>query len=160
MNEPALIEQTCVVRPAMVEDVVAIDHLLQTQIEKGKLLPRTLPELYERVRDFFVVESGGEVVGCGALQLFTSELGEVRSLAVSNEHEGRGFGRALVARLIEESRAIGLKKLMALTYVPLFFHRLGFETVDRDTLPEKVWGVCVYCPNYHNCNEIAVLKWL
>lgn len=149
-----------IVRAATVDDVVDIDHLLQTQIEKGKLLPRTLPELYERVRDFYVVESQGEVVGCGALQLFTAELGEVRSLAVSTRHEGFGFGRALVEQLIEESRRIGLRKLMALTYVPLFFHRMGFETVDRDTLPEKVWGVCVYCPNYHNCNEIAVLKWL
>ena len=148
------------VRPATVDDVVYIDQLLRTQIEKGKLLPRTLPELYERVRDFFVVEHEGAVVGCGALQLFTSELGEVRSLAVSSQHEGLGFGRALVEQLIEESRGIGLRKLMALTYVPLFFHRLGFETVDRDTLPEKVWGVCVYCPHYHNCNEIAVLKWL
>lgn len=148
------------VRPATVDDVVAIDLLLQTQIEKGKLLPRTLPELYERVRDFFVLEFEGEIVGCTALQLFTAELGEVRSLAVSTRHEGRGFGRALVERLVAESRAIGLRKLMALTYVPIFFHRLGFETVDRDTLPEKVWGVCVYCPNYHNCQEIAVLKWL
>lgn len=151
---------TGIVRPATVDDVVVIDHLLRTQIDKGKLLPRTVPELYERVRDFFVVECDGEVVGCGALQLFTPELGEVRSLAVSDRHEGHGFGRALVERLIAESRAIGLKKLMALTYVPVFFHRLGFVTVDRDTLPEKVWGVCVYCPNYHNCNEIAVLKWL
>lgn len=149
-----------IVRSATIDDVVAIDHLLQTQIEKGKLLPRALPELYERVRDFFVADAGGEIVGCGALQLFTAELGEVRSLAVSVHHEGRGYGRALVERLIEESRQIGLRKLMALTYVPLFFHRLGFETVDRDTLPEKVWGVCVHCPNYHNCQEIAVLKWL
>ena len=155
-----MIPASCIVRPATVDDVVAIDNLLQTQIEKGKLLPRTLPELYERVRDFFVAESQGEIVGCAALQLFTAELGEVRSLAVSAPHEGSGFGRALVEKLIAESRRIGLRKLIALTYVPLFFHRLGFETVDRDTLPEKVWGVCVYCPHYHNCNEIAVLKWL
>ena len=84
----------------------------------------------------------------------------IRSLAVGNVHEGVGIGRALVERLVAESRKIGLKKLMALTYVPGFFHKLGFDTVDRDQLPEKVWGVCVHCPNYHNCNEIAVLKWL
>ncbi|GJL80823.1 MAG: acetyltransferase [marine bacterium B5-7] len=146
------------VRAATIDDVVSIDGILQTQIEKGKLLPRTLPELFENVRDFFVVESKNEVVACGALQIFTSELGEIRSLAVSNKYEGQGFGRALVEKLIAESRKIGLHKLMALTYVPVFFHRLGFETVDRDILPEKVWGVCVYCPHYHNCNEIAVLK--
>ena len=132
--------------------------MLREQTDRGKLLPRTPSELYEHVRDFFVVDVAGEVAGCGALQLFTSELGEVRSLAVSGVFEGRGYGRAIVERLVDESRRIGLRKLMALTYVPLFFHRLGFETVDRDALPEKVWGVCVYCPNYHNCNEIAVLK--
>ncbi len=148
------------VRPATVDDVVAIDELLRSQIEKGKLLPRTLPELYERVRDFFVAEQHGEVVGCAALQLFTAELGEVRSLAVSSSHEGHGCGRALIDHLVEESRRIGLRKLMALTYVPVFFHKLGFETVDREALPEKVWGVCVHCPHYHNCNEIAVLRWL
>ena len=146
------------VRNATIDDVIAIDLLLQTQIEKGKLLPRTRPELYERVRDFFVIENNGEIVGCGALQLFTAELGEVRSLAVATAFEGHGYGRAIVDRLIEESIAIGLSKLMALTYVPGFFHKLGFDTVDRDELPEKVWGVCVYCPHYHNCQEIAVLK--
>ncbi|MCZ7600478.1 MAG: GNAT family N-acetyltransferase [Gammaproteobacteria bacterium] len=103
-------------------------------------MPRTLPELYERVRDFFVLEFEGEIVGCTALQLFTAELGEVRSLAVSTRHEGRGFGRALVERLVAESRAIGLRKLMALTYVPIFFHRLGFETVDRDPPAGKGLG--------------------
>jgi len=145
------------VRPATVDDVEGIDLLLQTQIENGKLLPRTLPELYERVRDFFVVEDAGVIVGCAALQLFTAELGEVRSLAVAASHETKGLGRALVQTLVNESKKIGLSKLMALTYVPGFFHKLGFETVDRDELPEKVWGVCVYCPNYHNCQEIAVL---
>jgi amino-acid N-acetyltransferase len=146
------------VRNATIDDVIGIDTLLQTQIEKGKLLPRTLPELYERVRDFFVIETGGQIVGCGALQLFTAELGEVRSLAIASSFEGHGYGRAIVERLINESQSIGLSKLMALTYVPGFFHKLEFSTVDRDELPEKVWGVCVYCPHYNNCQEIAVLK--
>ncbi|MFT5112450.1 MAG: amino-acid N-acetyltransferase [Parasphingorhabdus sp.] len=150
-----------VVRPATVRDVESIDLLLREQIDKGKLLPRPLPEIYEQVRDFFVAETtDGAIAGCTALQLFTAELGEVRSLAVSGRFEGGGLGRALVDRLVSESNAIGLKKLMALTYVPGFFHKLGFNTVDRDELPEKVWGVCIHCPYYHNCNEIAVLRWL
>ena len=146
------------VRAAAVDDVKGIDRLLRVHVETGKLLPRALPELYERVRDFVVVEERGAIIGCASLQLFTAELGEVRSLAVAPDHESRGVGRALVERLVEESRAIGLGQLMALTYVPVFFHKLGFETVDRARLPEKVWNVCVYCPYYHDCNEIAVLK--
>ena len=153
--------ETFVVRPATIADVESIDILLREQIDKGKLLPRPLPEIYEHVRDFFVAETGsGDIAGCTALQLFTAELGEVRSLAVGSKWEGAGIGRALVERLVTESNKIGLKKLMALTYVPGFFHKLEFNTVDRDELPEKVWGVCVHCPNYHNCNEIAVLRWL
>ena len=53
---------------------------------------------------------------------------------------------------------IGLKRLMARTYVPAFFHKLGFETVTMDTLPEKVWGGGVKCCKYNNCDETAVLK--
>jgi amino-acid N-acetyltransferase len=104
-----------------------------------------------------VVEVNGQVAGCGALEIFTESLGEVRSLVVDDAWKGQGFGRMLVQRIIEEARAIGLKRLMALTYVAPFFHKLGFKTVAMDTLPEKVWGICVKCYKYNNCDETAVL---
>ena len=97
-------------------------------------------------------------MACGALEIFTAELGEVRSLAVDEAHAGRGLGSLLVRRIIDEARLLGLSRLMALTYVPAFFHRLGFETVPKETLPEKVWGVCVTCYKFHHCDEIAVLR--
>ena len=146
------------VRPAAIGDVPALHHLLEIYASKGNLLPRTLSELYRHLRDFFVVEIDGKVVACGALEIFTEDLGEVRSLVVDEAHEGRGLGRLLVDRIIDEARAIGLTRLMALTYVPAFFHKLGFQTVAMDTLPEKVWSVCIKCYKYNNCDEIAVLK--
>ena len=97
-------------------------------------------------------------MACGALEIFTEDLGEVRSLVVDDIWKGKGLGRKLVEQLIHEARAIGLKRLMALTYVPEFFHKLGFETVPKDTLPEKVWSVCIKCYKYNHCDEIAVLK--
>ncbi|MDH4133916.1 MAG: GNAT family N-acetyltransferase, partial [Gammaproteobacteria bacterium] len=112
---------------------------------------------YRHLRDFFVVDIGGTVVACAALEIFTDDLGEVRSLVVDEAHERQGHGRQLVGRIADEARAIGLKRLMALTYVPPFFHKLGFKTVAMDTLPEKVWGVCVKCYKYNNCDETAVL---
>jgi len=146
-----------VIRPAAIGDVPYIHHLLEIYAAQGNLLPRTMNELYRHLRDFFVVEVNGRVAGCGALEIFTESLGEVRSLVVDDAWKGQGFGRLLVQRIIEEARAIGLKRLMALTYVAPFFHKLGFKTVPMDTLPEKVWGICVKCYKYNNCDETAVL---
>jgi amino-acid N-acetyltransferase len=132
--------------------------LLEIYASKGNLLPRTMNELYRHLRDFFVVEINNRVVACAALEIFTEDLGEVRSLVVDEAHERQGLGRLLVDRIVEEARTIGLRRLMALTYVPAFFHKLGFQTVTKDVLPEKVWGVCVTCYKYNQCDETAVLK--
>lgn len=145
------------IRPAAIGDVPVLHHLLELYAAKGNLLPRTFSELYRHLRDFFVIEIDGKVVACGALEIFTEDLGEVRSLVVDEAYERRGLGRMMVERVIEEARTIGLKRLMALTYVPAFFHKLGFQTVAMDTLPEKVWGVCVKCYKYNNCDETAVV---
>jgi len=147
-----------VIRQAAISDVPTIHHLLEIYAAKGNLLPRTFSELYRHLRDFFVIEIAGKVVACAALEIFTEDLGEIRSLVVDETHERRGLGRLLVERITDEARNIGLKRLMALTYVPSFFHRLDFQTVAMDTLPEKVWGVCVKCYKYNNCDETAVLK--
>lgn len=145
------------IRPAAIRDVPTIHHLLELYAAKGNLLPRTMNELYRHLRDFFVIEVDGQVAACGALEIFTDDLGEVRSLVVAEQHERHGLGRLLVQRLIAEARQIGLRRLMALTYVPTFFHKLGFQTVAKETLPEKVWNVCVKCYKYNKCDEVAVL---
>jgi len=145
------------IRAATIGDVPAIHHLLETYAAKGNLLPRSINEIYRHLRDFFVIELNGKVAAIGALEIFTEDLGEVRSLVVADEFERRGLGRLMVQRIIAEARQIGLRRLMALTYVPVFFHKLGFQTVGIDTLPEKVWGVCVKCYKFNNCDETAVV---
>jgi amino-acid N-acetyltransferase len=145
------------VRAAAIGDVPEIHHLLEIYAQQGNLLPRSMNELYRHLRDFFVAAHGGRVVGCAALEIFTDNLGEVRSLVVADEFKGLGLGKQLVERVAAEARGIGLKRLMALTYVPAFFHKLGFKTVPKETLPEKVWTVCVKCYKYNHCDETAVL---
>lgn len=145
------------VRAAKIADVPIIHHLLEVYAAKGNLLPRTMNEIYRHLRDFFVIELGGEVAAIGALEIFTEDLGEIRSLVVAEPYERRGLGRLMVQRLTAEARQLGLRRLMALTYVPAFFHKLGFVTVGMDTLPEKVWNVCVKCYKYNQCDEVAVL---
>jgi amino-acid N-acetyltransferase len=152
---PAAVNPT--IRTAAISDVPTIHRLLEGYAKQGNLLPRTLNELYRHLRDFFVVEVDGKFAGCGALEIFTDDLGEVRSLMVEDEFKGHGLGRLIVERIIQEARTIGLKRLMALTYVPPFFHKLGFRTVPKEALPEKVWGVCVKCYKFNHCDEIAVL---
>lgn len=147
-----------VIRPAAIGDVPYIHYLVENYAAQGNLLPRSMSELYRHLRDFFVLEVDGELAGCGALEIFTEDLGEIRSLVVDDRFKNHGFGRLLVERLLDEARAIGLRRIMALTYVPAFFHKLGFRTVAKDTLPEKVWGICVKCYKFNNCDEIAVLK--
>lgn len=145
------------VRPAAIGDVPVIHHLLEIYAAQGNLLPRTMNELYRHLRDFFVVDVDDRIAACGALEIFTESLGEIRSLVVDDAFKGQGLGRLLVERLVQEARTIGLRRLMALTYVPAFFHKRGFKTVPKDTLPEKVWGICVKCYKYNHCDETAVL---
>lgn len=145
------------IRAAAIADVPTIHHLLEIYASKGNLLPRTMSELYRHLRDFFVIEIDHKVVAIGALEIFTEDLGEVRSLVVDAAFEGRGLGRLMVQRIVAEARKIGLRRIMALTYVPEFFHKLGFKTVSMGSLPEKVWSVCVKCYKYNNCDEVAVL---
>jgi amino-acid N-acetyltransferase len=146
-----------IIRAAAITDVPAIHDLLETYAALGNLLPRTMSELYRHLRDFFVIEVNGKVVACAALEIFTENLGEVRSLVVADGYKDLGLGRRLVTRVIDEARAIGLRRLMALTYVAPFFHKLGFKTVKKESLPEKVWSVCVKCYKFNNCDETAVL---
>lgn len=145
------------VRAATIRDVPIIHHLLDIYASKGNLLPRSMNELYRHLRDFFVVDVAGQVAAVGALEIFTDDLGEVRSLVVDESFERRGFGTLLVQRLLTEARHLGLRRVMALTYVPAFFHKLGFATVSKGALPEKVWSVCVKCYKYNHCDETAVL---
>ena len=146
-----------VVRAAETGDISAIHALLEYYAEMGNLLPRSVDDITANLEYFRVVGEAGDVVGCGALEIFSDTLGEIRSLTVKPEMGGKGIGRLLVTDLIEEARSRKLQRLMALTYSPEFFHRLGFRTVPKDTFPEKVWGICVTCYKFKNCDEIAVL---
>ncbi|HJL66839.1 MAG TPA: N-acetyltransferase [Arenicellales bacterium] len=145
------------IRPATIGDVPAIHHLIEVYAEEGKLLHRPMNELYRHLREFFIAERDSKVIGCGALEIYTEHLGEIRSLAVDPQSSGEGVGREITLLAIDEARKIGLHRLMALTYVPGFFHKLGFKTVDKSTLPEKIWGVCIKCSRFNDCDETAAV---
>jgi len=154
--EPVAIE----VATATLEDVQGIHDLLEHYARAGELLPRPLNNICRQIQQFYVIRNAGCVVACASLEVFTRSLGEVRSLAVDARYQAHGLGRQLVAHIIKTAQNLGMKRLMALTYVPEFFGRLEFEIVSKDIFPEKVWGHCIHCPKHKACDEIAVLRYL
>ena len=145
-------------RKAKMVDVPRIHALVNSFAAQGEMLGRSRSELYEGLRDFFVVEMDGEILGCSALHINWEDLAEVRSLAVVPEVQGKGVGMTLVNACIEEARELGIARVYALTYRPEFFEKAGFSRVPKESLPHKVWGDCLKCPQFPNCNEDAVLK--
>lgn len=147
-----------IVRKATLRDIPALLQLINGYAAQGIMLPRTEFEISENIRDFTVVYAGPELLGCGALHFYTPVSGEVRSLAVAPSIKGGGIGRLLVEALEKEAVHNDLHTIFAFTYVPGFFHKLGFFQVDRGLLPLKVWKDCLTCPKFDCCDEIAVLK--
>ncbi len=145
------------VRRAKTADVPAIQRLVNFYAQKGDLLPRTLQELYERVRDFHVFEQQGQIAGVCSLFIYWADLAEIRSLAVEPEFEGRGIGRAVAEACIAEARDLLIARVFALTYKTAFFERLGFRVVNKIDLPEKIWKDCLKCSKFYHCDEVAVL---
>jgi amino-acid N-acetyltransferase len=144
------------IRKATIPDVRAIHKLLMTYASSGMMLSRSLSELYEAIRDFYVWEENGVIAGTVCLHICWEDLAEVRSLAVDESFEGRGIGRQLVEACLREARQIGLKKVFALTYKDQFFAKLGFRLIEKSELPHKIWGDCIKCAKFPDCDEIAM----
>jgi len=144
------------IRKASIADVKAIHKLLNAYAKDGLMLSRSLSDIYEALRDFYVFDEGGVVLGTVCLHICWEDLAEVRSLAVAEEVGFRGIGRQLVQSCLDEARELGLKRVFALTYKPGFFEKLGFHLIEKSELPHKIWGDCLKCAKFPECDEIAM----
>jgi amino-acid N-acetyltransferase len=146
-------------RQARLADVPAMAAIIADFAEKRLMLPRPTSELYENVRDFIVAEAEpGGVCGCTALHIDTERIAEIKALAVAASAHGHGLGRGLVEAAMAEARELGLERVFCLTYQVDFFAKLGFTRVDRARLPDKVWGECVRCHRFLDCDEVAMWR--
>ncbi len=141
---------------ATIGDVPRIHVLVNHFAEKGEMLPRALSEIYESLRDYFVVREKGGVVACASLHIYWSDMAEARAVAVAEEYQERGYGTLLVNSCMEEARGLGIPTVFCLTYRPGFFERFGFRRLDKMELPRKIWSDCYRCPKFPNCDEIAL----
>lgn len=147
------------IRPARVSDVPAICDLIKTFADRKLMIRRTLGELYESIREFYVaVEDDGRIIGCAALHVFWEDLAELKCLAVSEAAQGRGVGRALVDACWKSAGELDIKSVFTLTYVPDFFEKCGYVQIEKSDLPHKIWNECVRCPLFPNCNEVALIR--
>jgi amino-acid N-acetyltransferase len=146
------------VRKASMRDITPMLEVINDYAAKGIMLPRTEFEMSENMRDFSVVYSGEELLGCGALHFYSPTMGEVRSLAVAERAKTMGIGRLVVETLVKEAVEYEMDAIFAFTYVPGFFAKVGFDEVERGELPLKAWKDCLRCPKFQSCDEIAVLR--
>lgn len=146
------------IRKGRTKDVKQIHSLINHYAQQGDLLPRSLNDLYECLRDFYVFEAEGhEIVGVCSLHINWEDLAEIRSLAVREHRSRQGVGTKLVQECLEEARRLEISRVFTLTYKPAFFERLGFRQIDKGELPQKIWGDCMKCFKFPECDEIALL---
>ncbi len=145
------------VEKAKISDVVEMHRLINFFANRGEMLARPLSEIYENLRDFFVIREGDRIIACAALHINWSDLAEIKSVAVSEECQRGGAGSRLLSACLKEARRLGLPTVFCLTYKPAFFEKLGFSQIDKMELPQKVWTECYRCPKFPNCDEIALI---
>ncbi|OGO21790.1 MAG: GNAT family N-acetyltransferase [Chloroflexi bacterium RBG_16_50_9] len=132
-------------------------QLINQFADRGEMLARPLSELYESIRDFFVIREGERVVACAALHVSWSDIAEIRSVAVAGDYQRKGFGDRLVEACLKEAAELGIKTVFCFTYQPGFFKRHHFVDIDKMELPRKVWTDCFRCPRFPNCDETALI---
>jgi len=146
-----------VVRAAVLADVARMEKLMAPFVATGDLLPRSNYDLCRHIKEYVVAEEAdGAIVGTASLKVYSTSLAEIAALAVRDDQQGRGVGRALVESVIEDARALGLKEIFGLTRKPMFFLRLGFRAAEKEQFPLKVWADCARCPRQDACDEVAV----
>jgi len=145
------------VEKARISDATQMHKMINYFADKGEMLARPLSEIYENIRDYFVVKQGKRVIACAALHVNWLDLAEIKSVAVAEDSQRQGIGNQLVDACLNESKELGISTIFCLTYKPAFFEKLGFSQLDKMELPHKVWSECYRCPKFPNCDEVGLI---
>ena len=145
------------VEKGKIQDVPQIHRLINNFADKGEMMARPLSEIYENIRDYFVVRQGEQVIACAALHVYWSDLAEVKSVAVAEDSQQQGIGTQLVEACLKEARGLCIPTVFCLTYRPAFFEKLGLSQIDKMELPRKIWTECYRCPKFPDCDEVALI---
>jgi amino-acid N-acetyltransferase len=144
-------------RKAKFEDAQAIQNLICFYSEDGKMLFRSLEDIEQNIADFRVYEKSDEVVGIVNLKFGWDKLVEIRSLGVDPRFHRQGIATQMIQDSIDQvSLNQDCDTVFVLTYAIPLFEKLGFQTIDKINLPQKVWNDCQQCLHQDNCDETAM----
>lgn len=147
------------IQKAKITDVRDIQKLIESAAKKGEMLPRSLSELYDNLRDYYVYKEDAQkqILGTCAMHICWEDMAEIRSLVVREDWQHKGIGTKLIEACLSEAISLGIYKIFALTYRAGFFDKFGFKVVDKSALPHKIWADCIHCVKFPECDEAAVL---
>ncbi len=145
------------VQKAGIADVPQMHKLINQFADNGEMLARSLSEIYENIRDYFIISEGERIIACAALHVNWSDLAEIRSVAVAEDKQRQGVGDRLIKACLKDAQKLGIQTVFCLTYKPGFFEKFGFIKVDKMELPQKVWNECYRCSKFPNCDEVALV---
>ncbi len=145
------------IEKAKTRDATSIQRLINHFVSQDDILPRALSEIYENIRDFFVVREGDRVIACAALHINWVDLAEIRSLVAIEEGQHQGIGSLLIQACLNEAKELDITTVYCLTRRPTFFEKQGFHLVDKMELPRKIWGDCYHCLKFPNCDASALI---
>ena len=146
------------VEKAKIQDVPQIHKLINHFAGRDEMLPRSLSDIYENIRDYFVHRKDERVLACAAMHIIWSDLAEIKSVAVAEKCQKQGLGTVLVDACLKEAKSLGIPTIFCLTYQPAFFKKFGLSKIDKMELPRKIWTECFRCPKFPDCGEIALIR--
>jgi amino-acid N-acetyltransferase len=149
-----------IIKPTL-NNIIDIQTVLKPYVDEGIILHRDEDEIASNIRSYVVAYDGKKPVGVGALHIYSPFLGEIRSLAVAQDYQGKGIGKTIVQTLLKEAKELNLKEVLVLTYKKEFFEKMGFVEIPKESIPDKkIWADCIKCKFFPNCNEIALITYL
>lgn len=144
---------------AKLSDVEQMQGLVQPYVDDGTILMRSADEISTNIRSYTLAFDDDVLIGFSALHIHTAKLAEIRSLIVDDKYRDRGVGKELVALCLHEGEELGLNEVLVLTYKQVFFEKLGFIEIPKESLPEhKIWADCIKCKHFPLCNEVSLIK--
>ena len=144
---------------ATLSDIPQMQKLVISEVKDGVILNRSEDEVATNIRSYVLAKDGGNIVGYTALHIHSKRLAEIRSLIVDASYRGQKIGQKMVQFCLEEAKILEIEEdVLVLTYLPLFFEKLGFVEMNKEHIPEhKIWADCIKCIHFPVCNEVALV---
>ncbi|HHD79457.1 MAG TPA: N-acetyltransferase [Epsilonproteobacteria bacterium] len=144
---------------ATLSDIPAMQALVVSEVKDGVILNRSEDEVATNIRSYVLAKDKDKIVGYTALHVHSKRLAEIRSLIVDENYRGQKVGQRMVEFTLNEAKELGVEEdVLVLTYLPLFFAKLGFTEINKELIPEhKIWADCIKCIHFPICNEVALI---